>query len=282
MQLQKISDSEGYGWEVSFHEWARDGYDSVAFETIDWVWWEGLFERAFELMENLNETKHIGRWIGTDILQHESLVQRGYVAPFHAATILVADAPNLVQEAKELTGRDVDLVRSIPPETYQATPITRWDNILSYIPTGREDFFRFGWILDMAADYPDITFNILARSETPKDHPNVRAIPEVQGEEKRALFERCFGYLRPIQHDGIGLTLIEMAQLGRYIFHSDTSIPFVGPARSVGEIEYGIDRILAEKKQPDAKIADYYRSEYSEAKLTEDVARLHANMEAIG
>ena len=50
----------------------------------------------------------------------------------------------------------------------------------------------------------------------------------------------------------------------------------------MGEIEYGIDRILAEKKQPDAKIADYYRSEYSEAKLTEDVARLHAKMEAIG
>jgi len=276
--VQSISDSEGWGWQTQFVPWVKDGYDSFDFSTVDWCWWEGCFERVFEFMGQIEGPHHAARWIGTDLLQHRELVARGYPDPFGNARIHMADAPHLVQEAYQLTGLDVALVRSIPPETYQATPIQRWDNILCYVPTGREDFFRWSWILEVARDYPEIGFSILARQETPKEVTNVRAIQEVQGEEKRRLFESCFTYLRPVEHDGIGLTLVEMAQLGRYVFHSDTRIPFVGPARSVGEIEFGIDRILSEKKSPDPEVSTYYVNEYSYDKLRGDVEKLRFEM----
>ena len=276
--VQKISDSEGWGWDAQFVPWEKDGYDSFDFSAIDWCWWEGCFERCFEFMSNMSECLHLGRFIGTDILQHADLRQRGYDSPFQAASILLADAPHLVQEAQQLTGREVGYVRSIPPETYQATPITKWDNILCYVPTGREDFFRWSWILEVARDYPEIGFSILARQETPKEVANVRAIQEVQGEEKRRLFDSCFCYLRPVEHDGIGLTLIEMAQLGRFVFHSDTRIPYVIPARSVGEIEFGLDEILRRKQQPNPEVSTYYVNEYSYDKLRGDVEKLRLEM----
>ena len=276
--VQSISDSEGWGWECAFWEWKKNGYDDYDFPTVDWCWWEGCFQRVFEPVFMPDGTNHIVRWIGTDILAHQELVARGYPDEFGRARLHLADAPSLVAEAQALTGIETHYVRSIPPETYSPTPIQRWDNILCYVPTGREDFFRWSWILEVARDYPEIGFSILARQETPKEVTNVRAIQEVQGEEKRRLFESCFTYLRPVEHDGIGLTLVEMAQLGRYVFHSDTRIPFVGPARSVGEIEFGIDRILSEKKSPDPEVSTYYVNEYSYDKLRGDVEKLRFEM----
>ena len=281
-QWQSIADQNGWGWELEFWEWENgQGYDNRDFASVQWAVWIGLFERAFDFMLMQSECKHLGVFVGTDLLQHLDLVQRGYPDPFHAATILAADAPHLVQEAQRLTGREVGYVRSIPPETYQARPIERWDNILAYVPTGREDFFRWPWILEVARDYPDIAFNILARQETQKEQTNVVAIPEIQGEEKRQLFERCFTYLRPIEHDGIGLTLIEAAQLGRFIFHSDTRIPHVLPARSVGEMEFHLDEILRRKRPPSPEINSYYVRQFSEQRLADDVEQLRRRMEDV-
>lgn len=278
-QWQRISDDNGFGWQIDFLEWHKNGYDDYDFGIYDWSIWIGCFENAFEFMGRIEGPSHAALWIGTDLLQHRELVTRGYPDPFGNARIHVADAPHLVQEAKDLTGLDVSLVRSIPPETYSPTPITQWDNILCYVPTSREDFFQLGWILDVAADYPNITFNILARETIPKALDNVLCHQEVQGNDKRKLFERCFLFLRPVAHDGVSLTLIEMGQLGRYVAHSDPRIPHVRVGRSVGEIEFQLDRILERKESPNPEIADHYRREYSMEALEQDVTRLHERMD---
>lgn len=280
-QVQAISDEVGWGWETTFWEWVPNrGYDDYDFASVQWCWWEGLFERAFEFMLHYDEPKHLGRFIGTDLLQQRDLLARGYPNLFHAAKVLVADAPNLVQEAHELTGLDVGYVRSIPPTSYDPVPIERWDAVLGYVPTGRDDFFRWTWFLELARDYPHLAFHIIGREEGEKDLPeNVVVHKEVQGEEKFRLFQSCLAYLRPVEHDGVGLTLIEMAQFGRHIFHSDTRIPYVLPARSVGEVEFGLDTLLAKPENPSPTISDYYRAEYSIAALTNDLRTLKERME---
>lgn len=276
--LQRFSDSEGWGWETEFLEWRKNGYDDYDFARYDWCWWEGCFERVFELVSRIQGPKHIARWVGTDILQHQDMVSRGYPDPLHAATIHLADAPNLVEEARALVGVDVGYVRSIPPETYGHTPTDRWDNILAYVPDGREDFFRWSWFTELATDYPDITFNIIGREANDSKLGNVHCIKEISGNEKRQLFERCFAYLRPIQHDGVGLTLIEMAQMGRWVSHSDTRIPYALPARSVGEMEFHLDRILETRQAPPKEVSDHYRREYDEGRLREDLEGLRRRM----
>src|SRR3990167_10597228 len=81
-QLQEISDESGWGWEVGFLEWRQDGYDDYDFSTVDWCWWEGCFERVFDYIASTHGPLHIVRWIGTDILQHQEMVRRGYHDPF--------------------------------------------------------------------------------------------------------------------------------------------------------------------------------------------------------
>src|SRR5207237_884427 len=142
-QLQEWSDDEGHGWEVYFLEWRANGFDDYDLADFQWCWWEGAFQRVFEPVFMPDDTKHIVRWIGTDILAHHELVGRGYPDDFGRARIHLADAPKLVEEARALTGREVGYVRSIPPEAYSPTPITRWDHILGYVPDGREEFFRW-------------------------------------------------------------------------------------------------------------------------------------------
>lgn len=284
-QVQRLSDKAGYGWETTFWEWLKDGYDSYDLASIDWLWNVGNFGAFFQWLGQANpRPRAIAEWIGTDITQHQEIVQRGIPDPFNAATIHVADAPNLVDEARELTGLDVGYVRSIPPETYSPSPIERWDRILCYIPQGREDFFRWDIIREVAADYPGIRFMVLGRTEDLAGaSENVHIVPEIAGEHKNALLRDCFAYLRPCQHDGIGLTLIEMAQLGRYVFHSDTRIPHVLPIRSAGEAEFHLDRILGAKIRtgPNPAAGEYYAREYSESALADDLDRLRKRMEGI-
>ena len=280
-QVQRLSEKAGYGWETQFWEWQKDGYESYDLASIDWLWNVGNFGNFFQWLEQLNpRPKTIAMWIGTDIIQHNDIVRKGIPDPFAAATIHIADAPNLVSEAAELTGLDVGFYRSIPPETYSPTPIERWDRILCYIPQGREDFFRWDIIREISRSYPDIGFRVLGRTEPLADAPaNVSILPEISGDAKLGEMVSCFAYLRPCQHDGIGLTLIEMAQLGRYVFHSDTRIPHVLPIRSAGEAEFHLDRILERKQSPSPEAGEYYAREYSESALADDLDRLRKRME---
>ena len=281
-EVQRISDSEKWEFETVFWEWQKDGYESHDFSWPDWIWNMGNFETVFNWMAEKKRDypmlKFIAQWIGSDILQHHTFVQQGFPDPFAAADIHIADASNLQDEAKQLTRMDIGLVRSIPPKVYESKPITQWDNILAYVPQGREDFFRWGWIIELAKEYPDITFNIIARPKT-SELPNINEIQEIAGAERDTLFEKCFVYLRPIEHDGVGLTLIEMAQLGRWVFHTDTRIPYALPARSVGEMMFHLDEIIRGQKQPPSVASDYYRGEFNEQMLTNDLLRLRAEME---
>ena len=277
-QLQSISDQEGWGWECEFLEWQQDGYESHDFSKVDWVWNVGNFENVFMWMSQLDGPEKIAHWVGTDLLQHGDVVNRGLPDPFAAAQIHIADAPHLVQEARELTGLDVGYVRSIPPEAYPRVPVVRWDGVLGYVPTGRDDFFRWPWFLELARDYPDLTFHLIGREPEANLPSNVRTYKEIAGEDKRRLFESCFVYLRPIEHDGIGLTLIEMAQMGRWVFHTDTRIPHVLPARNLGEIEFGLDSILLSKRPPGEEVSTYYEREFSRERLQGDLASLRQRL----
>ena len=277
--IQGLSDERGWGWECFFYEWAKDGYESLPLEGTDWIWNCGNFGNVFHWFADLNGVQTVAQWIGTDILSHGDAVSRGALTPFRTATIHIADASNLQEEARQLTGLDVGLVRSIPPETYDTVPIGRWDGVLGYVPTGRDDFFRWAWFLELARDYPEITFHIIGREGDKELPTNVYIHKEISGDEKKRLFESCFAYLRPIQHDGIGLTLIEMAQLGRFVFHTDTRIPYVYPARSIGEMEFHMDEILRRKQQPDQEISKYYVREFSKERLGRDVEELRRAMD---
>ena len=280
-QVQRLADKAGYGWECEFMEWQKDGYESYDLSCVDWLWNVGNFGNFFQWLAQKNpRPKAIAMWIGTDILQHRDIARQGIPDPFETAELHIADAPNLVEEAKELTGLDVGFYRSIPPQTYAPSPITRWDRILAYVPQGREDFFRWDIIRSVAQDYAGISFAVVGRTEPlAETSENVRIMPEVSGMEKRRLFTECFAYLRPCVHDGIGLTLIVMAQLGRYVFHSDTRIPHVLPARNVGEIEFHLDRVLERRENPDPAIGENYGREYSESALADDLDRLRIRME---
>lgn len=279
-EVQQLSDKAGWGWQTEFWDWKQDGYDSYDFSSVNWAWWVGCFGTVFQFIQARPECKHIAQFIGTDVLQHVEMMQQGQYDPFDAATIHIADATNLQAEVKQFFRVDCGFVRSIPPQTYAPKPITRWDNTMAYVPPGREDFFRWAWILELAKDYPDITFNVVPRPQKTTDLPNVNEMDEISGAVRDEWYEKCFAYLRPIEHDGVGLTMIEFAQLGRFVFHSDTRIPHVLPARSVGEMEVNLDRILERKQPPDKKISEYYTREFSYDALDEDMKRLKAKMEA--
>src|SRR3989337_722981 len=198
-QVQRLADKAGYGWETTFWEWKKDGYESYDLASIDWLWNVGQFGNFFQWLEQANpRPKTIAMWIGTDILQHNDIVRKGIPDPFE-------DAP-----------------------------------------------------------------------------ANVSILPEISGDAKLGEMVSCFAYLRPCQHDGIGLTLIEMAQLGRYVFHSDTRIPHVLPIRSAGEAEFHLDRILERKQPPNPEAGKYYVREYSESALADDLDRLRKRMEGPG
>lgn len=274
-QWQGISDSEGWGWEVSFLEWGKDGYARHDLGLYDACVWLGCFERVFEFMGGIEGPRHIAYWIGSDILQHSDLVARGYRDPFGAAATHVADAPHLAEEARALTGREVGYVRSIPPGPVAPSPIRGWESVVCYVPVGREGFFRYGWIGEVASDYPDLRFDVLRPGiAEEKVEGNLIEHPDSGREGALGLLDSCFALLRPCVHDGVSLTLVEAAQMGRHFIHSDTRVPHAVSGRSVGEIEFRLDRLLELRQQPDEAVGEFYRKEYSVEALAGDLGRL--------
>ena len=274
-QWQEISDSKGWGWELSFLEWQRDGYASYDLGGMDVCVWMGCFELVFEWMRDIPGPEHVAYWIGTDILQHRDLVARGYEDPFRSASIHLADAPNLAEEARRLTGLEVGHVRTIPSAPIRPSPISGWDHVLCYVPHTREDFFRYPWIREVAGDFPDLVFDVLRPGiGEGKREGNVNELSEQGRGAYLGLLESSFCLLRPIVHDGISLTLVEAAQCGRHIIHSGEHIPHVLKGRSVGEIEYQLETLVARRPQFDPKVREWYAREYSVERLADDVARL--------
>ena len=276
-QVQQIADSSGWGWETSYISW--EAASATPPPVGSWVWNVGNFGTFFEWARFLRDSgvRLIAHWIGTDLLQH-----KGSNAPFWAANIHIADAPHLVYEAVDLTGRNVGYVRSIPPRVLSPSPITRWDRVLGYVPVGREDFFMYSHVREIATDFPALEFHLMRPGlSNAAVEGNVHEYPEIGPEEADRLGESAFCYLRLCQHDGIGLTLIEMAQRGRWNLHPNANLFGVLHADSVGMAEAWLDWLVERRKEPNPDIASHYAREYSLEALEGDLDGLRRQMESV-
>ena len=115
---------------------------------------------------------------------------------------------------RDLRWRRVNLVGSPLLDTLRPEPLG--DAVFAYVPHNKREKYG-GHIVDQLRErMPDTEFIVLGAGDVPHD-------------EMPAIYRRCAVGLRLVDHDGAGMTVLEMGAMGRYTAHNgDTpaSIPW--------------------------------------------------------
>ncbi len=167
-------------------------------------------------------------WIGTDVLRATRALRDGLMPAETLEAIRsvvnIAGAQHLADELTE-AGIPATTVwfpagKLTPPE--QPEPLPSQFRVLTYMPSGTEERFRFYGGVDIAeaaSALPDVDFAIMGISDSPMDlSPNVTLLGRV--EDPRAEYDRSTVVVRLIEHDAIGGTMIEGLMHARHVLYS--------------------------------------------------------------
>jgi hypothetical protein len=109
----------------------------------------------------------------------------------------------------------------------QRARVIRWPaqfSVLTYIGKGRERFYGFDKIINMAQEFPSIPFRVAGISDWPGPiPPNLHLLGWVKNMEEE--YEKCVLFLRLTEHDGLAFSVLEAFSYGRYVAYSHNFPP---------------------------------------------------------
>jgi hypothetical protein len=167
----------------------------------------------------------IWHWIGTDICSFQECPRKGWkgflvrLAAHRWATSHLVDSPELAGELKAI-GITADVVRLLP-ELIEARvePLPECLSVLSYWTDGRKDFYGGEIVFQLAKEFPNVEFRILAASGRGETAPaNVKFLGYRQ--DMSDIYNQSSVLIRIPQHDSLSAMVLEMLARGRYVIYN--------------------------------------------------------------
>jgi hypothetical protein len=280
--LQKYARRKHLDWDMEYMEWPEDGIWGYPYDDFDVFWLLYHHPNSVDLLRaaKAHGMKVIDMFVGTDILWLKSRPPYEWATHVASADLVLADAPHLVDELKEVN-IDAMILRTVP--AYNPGPLKLKDkkHVLVYMPTGRHDFYLLPWIVALAERTPEQTYHMVA-SEGPEMDiacpPNIEWHGFVEGEDKDALWEKCWLNVRFAQHDGIGMTALEMLQRGRLVITNGIDGMNMVEAINPGEAWYWLDSGIKTAVIPNEISAKHWGKSHSKAKQGREAQEVIARL----
>jgi len=259
------------------------GWAHVNPKDFDVLWFYGFHALPDILISKFKEENpqlKVGvTWVGSDLLEFATFVRmRPHCAQciVKSVDVHVADGRNLVEELDRL-GIKATYIPSIPPETWQLTPLPEKFSVAAYVPGFRADFYNYPLILSAADQMPDVEFHLFGGGPVKLDvdvfsHPNVYYHGWVEGEERRKWWENSSVLLYLPQHSSLGVIAIEFLQMGRWVIYNQ-EYPHVFQCLHVNEL-LSVLQNLKNVKEPNVEGSKYYLGEFSPQKQAEKVKQI--------
>lgn len=171
-------------------------------------------------------------WLGTDVLQTteeaEAGTLRGHALLSSGTDLHLAAAPWLVDELQSVGVHAVTAMipgdsKTIPQVV---APLPSQFSVLTYLPTGRFDYYGGPTILESARRLPGIRFDVVGtrRDPTGSATPNVRWHGWV--EDMAPYYRGTVAVVRLPRHDAMGGTVLEGLLHARHVIFT-YELPFV-------------------------------------------------------
>lgn len=192
-------------------------------------------------------------WVGTDVLTARKYFKRisnHYLCKENI--IHWTDAPWLVDELNEINIKSefVPLpVSSVKEILFRDPPLfPKKFTVLSYLPKDRLNFFKSGYIIRLAREFPEISFLIVGSSgEFLKDKlSNIKFLGWITHVNK--IYSKSTLLIRMTEHDGYPWTIQEALAMGRYAIWN---FPFPGvfQAKNYQELYSQVNKLFTLHKE---------------------------------
>lgn len=261
-------------------------YSHVDWSEVDVLWNMGYFFTVDQLFMQLKvmypQIKIVNHWIGTDIL---------YIAQFLASRPLckhcflskidlhLVDDYSFQQELHNLFYLETLFVPTLPEHPMPLTPLPEEFAVGVYLPFYKRDFYRFNDIFKVAMQLPDIPFYVfsLDKWEMEGVPENIQFTEYIPPEKKEEVWGLCSVFISVPIHGGLGITAIEMEQMGRDVI-TDKEYPHTHRIESLIDM-VGVIKKLKAKSKLNKKGSEFYHQEYSVENLQKYTLEALAKLE---
>ncbi len=243
----------------------------MRFKTIHYFWGRSSFLEISIFL--ILQRKVILHFIGSDVLMVLKSKSKQLKTKFYkllGAKLLVVhknlqkelDAVGMKTEVLEFVNRKIgDFTESTPSEL----------SVLSYVPTGKEEFYNLKIIEETAKRFPEIKFFVFPNNKE-FELENISSIPTAEHDEVIKLLNNHKLFVRIPKHDGLPNTLVEALMCARYVVWSYDH-PFVFKAETVDELSKIITQVK-NKNELNYEGKKYVLDNYNTQKIKNKFAEL--------
>ncbi len=218
--------------------------------------------RVIAILKKLNK-KILRHWIGSDVMamSHNPAKKKLMVEAGSYTDANITQSTELQHELQAL-GVQSKIVRIITDDvTYHEVPMPQTFTVLCYLPKGKENFYGYETLVQLAKDFPDISFLVSSHDGDGLTHlPNITYLGRVDSADD--LLNRASCLLRIVEHDGLSKMIIEALGKGRQVIWI-YKFPFCHTATNYTETANALRTIATNGNTLNAGASDYVRSELS-------------------
>jgi len=165
----------------------------------------------------------IAKWIGSDVMFGLNERWNDLRRCLKYIDLHISDAPLLKEELLSVGIRSF-LIPIVPPDL-KAKPeqLPKELSLLTYIISGKEDFYRAVMVGSVAKRLSDVKFYVVENGIVPDAPLNVHHLGFLDKKDMSSIYVKATAFLRLTKHDGISMSVLEALSYGRYVIRS---IPF--------------------------------------------------------
>lgn len=177
-------------------------------------------ESAFFRLAVFLRKKIIVHWIGTDVLTFTQKYNESKKV-INKNCINLSVSSQLQRELEEIKIK-TEVVPIFPPNySCEALGIPEKHRVLSYIPEVREAFYGMELVKNVAQQFSNIEFHIVANTgkNDMQKLPNIYYHGMLNSEELKKMYEQCTVLFRFPEHDGLPVMVLEALGYGRMVIY---------------------------------------------------------------
>ncbi len=157
-------------------------------------------------------------WVGTDVLKAKNEVNKN--EKFLKKVNHYCEV-SWIQEELKTINIQAKILNFFNFEDVKAPSFPENDRlqILSYVSKGREEYYGWSKIVEVAKQLPEVDFTIVGTDIKEGIPENIKCNGWV--ENMQAFFENCHATIRILEHDGLSGFVLESLSQGKHVFYSE-------------------------------------------------------------
>lgn len=220
----------------------------------------GLFSKRnliYLIIAKLFRKKVICHWIGTDVLiALENPKKTLFIQKF--IDLNLSGSKQLKEELETVGIKSMEEHIILNDIDFNIEEMPSEHSALAYLPTEKVKFYGGDYIKQLAKDFPNIKFYIVANENKDefKDYENIINLGRVSLEKMEEVYQKISILIRIVEHDGLSLMLMEALAKGKEVIYS-YDFPYTYKSNSYISLKENFIKIIVDKPKKNIEGAKY-------------------------